>query len=477
MRMLVLIAAVLLNATGLAATLAASRSDAIARLEPVIDVDLSSEMGRESSAGFVVPELGFTLELWFEGNATGERSWPLLGTRLGIGNAPGWTLSAERSGAWSWNQGNGDARLDYAPTAARQPLFDGQSHQLVLAVVPQRKEARLYHDGRNVAIYSLNGLESHAVGGELQIAESVPGQLGRLRIWDRPLDDSQIRDLFAAVRAPEIEPDHTVPQELRVMAWNIWHGGRENGAETGVQQVIDVIRDSGADIVCMQETYGSGPQIADSLGFYFYLRSSNLSVMSRYPLAETYDIFKPFYSGGVRIQLPDGRSLRAFSTWLYYLPDCSVFASDPSTDTEAFLAEEAKTRQAEIRAIVDELEGLLVETDEIPLILAGDFNGSSHLDWTDQTASVHHGRVVAWPVSTVCADAGLVDSYRTVHPDALESRGLTWSPRFGDDSRIDYIYAKGPWLTPVESVVINTHPVRFPSDHAAVVTTYRIQSP
>ena len=37
----------------------------------------------------------------------------------------------------------------------------------------------------------------------------------------------------------------------------------------------------------MQETYGSGPIIADRLGYYLYLRSSNNSVLSRYPLVET----------------------------------------------------------------------------------------------------------------------------------------------------------------------------------------------
>ena len=44
---------------------------------------------------------------------------------------------------------------------------------------------------------------------------------------------------------------------FRTMTWNIWHGGREDGERIGPQRVVDVIRQSKADIVAMQETYGS----------------------------------------------------------------------------------------------------------------------------------------------------------------------------------------------------------------------------
>ena len=81
---------------------------------------------------------------------------------------------------------------------------------------------------------------------------------------------------------------------LRVLAWNIWNGGREDGIDEGVERVVECIRDSGADIVAMQETYGSGPRIADALGYHLYLRSSNLSIISRYPAIGHHDLFRPF---------------------------------------------------------------------------------------------------------------------------------------------------------------------------------------
>jgi endonuclease/exonuclease/phosphatase family metal-dependent hydrolase len=46
------------------------------------------------------------------------------------------------------------------------------------------------------------------------------------------------------------------------MTWNIWHGGKEVGAEVGPKRVAEIIRESGADIIALQETYGSGEWLA-----------------------------------------------------------------------------------------------------------------------------------------------------------------------------------------------------------------------
>ena len=74
--------------------------------------------------------------------------------------------------------------------------------------------------------------------------------------------------------------------DVNVMAWNIWHGGREDGKEVGPKRVIDVIKKSGADLVAMQETYGSGDLISSGLGFQFQPRGTNVSIHSRYPIIE-----------------------------------------------------------------------------------------------------------------------------------------------------------------------------------------------
>jgi hypothetical protein len=60
---------------------------------------------------------------------------------------------------------------------------------------------------------------------------------------------------------------------LQVLAWNIWNGGdearyAENEAIKRAKQqaIVDVIKASGADVIAMVETYGSGEAIAAGLG-------------------------------------------------------------------------------------------------------------------------------------------------------------------------------------------------------------------
>lgn len=41
--------------------------------------------------------------------------------------------------------------------------------------------------------------------------------------------------------------------------------------------------------------------------------------------------------------------------------------------------------------------------------------------------------------------------------------------------RIDFIYYKGKKVKAVRSEMIDSHPVRFPSDHAAMITTFKFK--
>ena len=102
--------------------------------------------------------------------------------------------------------------------------------------------------------------------------------------------------------------------------------------------------------------------------------------------------------------------------------------------------------------------------------------------------------------------AGFTDTYRATNPDILKSTlGHTWTtvgkdyqyeaskgfvrvsgkhprPEYRDPyTRIDYIYSLGKKLEVIESSVIRHHSSQskrsfpeFPSDHAAVVTRFRV---
>jgi exonuclease III len=195
--------------------------------------------------------------------------------------------------------------------------------------------------------------------------------------------------------------------------------------------------------------------------------------MSRYPIGETWDVYRPFFSGGARVSLPDGRDLAVHTLWIHHLPDCTRVLEGENVTAQSIVDGESDTRHAEIKGILADMSTALA--GDTPVLLAGDFNSPSHLDWTEATASQHQGLVVEWPVSRACVDVGLVDAYRHVHPDPVEHPGITWSPRFGMTDRIDYVYYKGAGFDAVEATVIAEHAVRFPSDHAAVAVRFRLE--
>lgn len=240
---------------------------------------------------------------------------------------------------------------------------------------------------------------------------------------------------------------------LRVLSWNIWHEGHSN--EYGKQAcdgVIGVLKKSKSDIITMVETYGASDKVADSLGFYHRLLSNNLSIYSRYPIVKTYtfpDRIPTFNFGGVEI-LVKGKKVRIFDTWLHYLPDARCVPTE-KTEDEILAWDDAGSRDDEIRIIIDILKPFIAESDSIPIIIGGDFNSHSHLDWTQATKNLynHGGAVVNWTVSKTMEKAGFIDSFREINPDPVNNIGTTWltaadslaTPNRQD--RIDYIYYQG----------------------------------
>ena len=264
--------------------------------------------------------------------------------------------------------------------------------------------------------------------------------------------------------------------KIRVLAWNIWNGGREDGVEEGVERVIDVIRDSRADIVAMQETYGSGPRIADGLGYYFYSRSSNLSLLSRFPICETHDLYDDsFRFGGATFALAPGQRLDVYSLWIHYLPDFCNDVRQPHANAAALIAAEEQTRGHEIRDILKALSPRLRDKSRT-VIVAGDFNSPSHLDWVPQARTLHRDLVVEWPVSRTMAAAGFTDAYRQARPNPLTDPGRTWTPRSAESwqDRIDYVYYSDQHMRCRAAEVLEHHPDGWPSDHAGVLATLQL---
>ncbi len=320
-----------------------------------------------------------------------------------------------------------------------------------------------------------------------------------------------------AVVTPRIRPHHVSRSELNVMTWNIW--GRLNqdprysiDGETSRQRTIEIIRQSGADVVAMIETYGSAADIAAELGFHHHTTAedANLCILSRYPLTDV-ELLKglnPFSFLAATVNMPGGQPVRVYDIWLTSGGRHIVEIKNDSVSDEEF-ARGDDNRDEHLQQLLEHpvFQRDLQAADTVPLIVAGDFNCVSHLDYTEATraAGLNHSRVLPIKASASMQSLGFVDTYRAAHPKiAADSLGHTWTtvgkdyvyesgqgfvpvtehprPEYQDPyTRIDYIYAMGEALEVVDSQVLTRHPAypqrrfpAFPSDHAAVVTRFRI---
>ncbi|MED6307129.1 MAG: endonuclease/exonuclease/phosphatase family protein [Planctomycetota bacterium] len=287
---------------------------------------------------------------------------------------------------------------------------------------------------------------------------------------------------------------------LRVLVWNAWRGGNE--VESGPEKVLAVIREAAPDLVLMQESYdidGDRPTlgrwIAEELGWHVHqAESPHLCVLTPMKIDATF-FHDPWHGLGVRVTDEAKRSFVAWSIWLDYRAYITYELRDQPelTDAELLAAEDVRsTRVQEATALLAHLEEAGQLELDVPLLVGGDWNTPSHLDWTVDTTRVYrHRRALPLPVSTLMEQKGFIDTFRVVHPNPVQRPGLTWSPMFRVNSegkpqgfeRIDRLYVKNPadgaWtLAPLASHVlpvvwepdsIPTEKRTFPSDHGAVV--------
>jgi len=287
---------------------------------------------------------------------------------------------------------------------------------------------------------------------------------------------------FCSFNASAAEPPPDF--DLSVMSWNIWHGGKEDGEVDGPRRVAETIKRSGADIVAMQETYGSGEAIAKTLDYKFLGRGTNVSILSKYEIIEDISVFEEFKCVGALIQLPGGdaiprpsdRLVAIYSIWLPFDGEIWKPGTRDITNPKA-MRDVCQPSACDIRKILTAIKERLADSkyNDIPVIIAGDFNSMSHLDYVD-VAVDQYDVVIEWETSRAMIEAGYRDTYRECNPSIDRQADRTWTPRFPEqeEDRIDFVYYRGNNLDLSASKVIDEHTEKFPSDHAAVVTQLKI---
>ncbi|KAK2599155.1 hypothetical protein QQS21_005417 [Conoideocrella luteorostrata] len=292
-----------------------------------------------------------------------------------------------------------------------------------------------------------------------------------------------------AVTIPVVASAAPLVSKLNVMSFNLWQGGRN--INDSHRKQIKFLTSSGADIVGFQESFfNDGLRLAKALGWQAY-QTSDTSIISRYPIVEVYP--QTSASGSVRIAV-DGEDSQVimWNAHLGYDPYGPYDFCFSKMSREEVLKREADSKRTpQIVEIMDRMKSQIANAKEIPVLLTGDFNAPSHLDWTNATAKSHCGvGYFEWPTSIHPTEAGLVDSFREKHPDPVAVPGITWSPIYLTNNgrpepldRLDFVYHKGmktldSKILLVGSPLPETDPKykdnEWTSDHASVMTTFQI---
>lgn len=260
--------------------------------------------------------------------------------------------------------------------------------------------------------------------------------------------------------------------ELKVMSFNIWGQGGQSLA-----RCIEAIRESGADLVGLQECNAVTAQtIATGLGWHHW-GAAGTSIVSRYPIAAT---IPAGGSSGVAIELSPGQLVYLFNCHLPAYP-YGPYSMREGRSQEFVLAEEEQTRMPPLNQVLSVMAPYLAGS--VPCFLTGDFNAPSHLDYVD----------FPWPTSLAPYAAGLRDAYREAHPElrtyppafAFDDPGITWTPMVAEEpndafDRIDFVYySANDGVTVLEAYELDgrnsANP--WPSDHRAVLGAFRLTPP
>ena len=343
---------------------------------------------------------------------------------------------------------------------------------------------------------------------------------------------------------PTVSPstEASASSELRVLAFNILTSGHPPGpnADSSLYRssrqarIAQIILDVNPDIVLMQEASSAQPIHA-----LLQARDPNWKMQdggTRGQMILARHELQAVGANSARVSTPLGPVVVHNVHW-------EPYPYGPYECQNRLIAE-APIKVDEILAVSDK-GSIYAETyldvhpalvEGVPVVIGGDFNEPSHLDWS--TEYLEHGAdrwvsnptstplkaVVPWKGSRLLTDPDsfsneldledgvplppLIDAFRSLRPDVVRHPGITWTPAYssktsdrrpfrapedaatGSDGptavldRIDIIYASSD-LVPIEIEVLGDKgdPSSdrgfdpWPSDHRAVLARFRLDEP
>ena len=311
------------------------------------------------------------------------------------------------------------------------------------------------------------------------------------------------------------------PKRMRIMTFNTEGGGSLRGA--GVEEQRRLIDLANADIVGLQETRLEGededdpngsmpigasvaPALARCLEYFCYEQPlphnhgacwSN-AIISKVPIS------LPCLDGlGVLAELEGNVTVYVLNIHLTDYPYQPFqlmqipYGDAPFLEKEEEAIESAKAARGKALAMIDEaLDNLPARADCV--VIMGDFNEPSHLDWTKRAAADGSKPMkVEWPFSKALQQRGFIDAYRNKYPDEMLNPGHTYDVYSEDsstDERIDFIYYRaeeGVKCKVIDCQLLDMYtnnnnmkespdviyiPGMYPSDHRGIVVELEIQT-
>lgn len=259
---------------------------------------------------------------------------------------------------------------------------------------------------------------------------------------------------------------------LKVLAINSWQEGTT--VDGGFNALANVIKQTDADVVLLSEIRNYNDEIFSEkmierlkvLGLTFYGYNSQKSplILSKYPVEHKGIASNSLAKSIVRIN--DSISIAFYAAHLdythyaCYLPrgyDGITWQqlAEPVVDIEKILKQNLDSQRDEAIAVFLEDAAKEVNAGNY-IILGGDFNEPSHLDWTEETKDKfdHNGTVIPWHTSVTMLNNGFKDAYRVKYPDPdaypgitwpaynqhVERSKLLWAAQADERDRIDFIY-------------------------------------
>lgn len=315
--------------------------------------------------------------------------------------------------------------------------------------------------------------------------------------------------------------------DLKTLMFNIWQEGTSvNG---GFEGIVNEIVSTNADLISLSEVrnYNGSvltQRLIDALkkkGFtyYSYKSSKDVGVISRYPI-KTYADFDRFTKSVVEINDVNVTFYSGhldYTNYATYLPrgydaNFNGELSKPEINVNNILRiNDASARPASIKQFIADAKKEIGSGNIV--IMSGDFNEPSWLDWTYETRNMfdHNGTIVPWTSTKLLDDEGYKDAYRVKYPDPVKNPGftwlsdnldknidqLTWAPKADERDRIDFtFYYPDKRLSVLDATIVgpSTSIVKservkesgsdkfkepegvWPSDHKALSITFSIKA-